>query len=102
MTSQILRYVDFTKLQKPRYLENETSFSIQTKKIHSLHIKGYVMAKNSFVGEVTFKSAQTEAACFSQNRVSHKGLTCGGDNFVKITKTGAKQWGAWGTSQFFG
>ena len=55
MTSQILRSVDFTKSQKPRYLENKTSFSIQTKKNHKLHIKGYFMAKNSFAAEVTFK-----------------------------------------------
>ena len=32
MTSQILRSVDFTKSQKPTYLENETSFSLQIKK----------------------------------------------------------------------
>ena len=32
MTSQILRSVDFTKSQKPRYLENETSFSLEIKK----------------------------------------------------------------------
>ena len=31
MTSQILKYVDFTKTQKFRYLENETFF-LQTKK----------------------------------------------------------------------
>ena len=33
MMSQILSSVDFTKSQKPRYLENETSFSLQIKKI---------------------------------------------------------------------
>ena len=32
MASQILRSVDFTKSQKPRYLENETPFSLQIKK----------------------------------------------------------------------
>ena len=31
MVSQILRSMDFTKSQKPRYLENET-FSLQIKK----------------------------------------------------------------------
>ena len=50
MTSHILRSVDITKSQKPRFLENETSFSLQIKKF----IKGYFMAKNSFVAEVTF------------------------------------------------
>ena len=51
MTSQVLRSVDFTKSQKPRYLENET-FSLQIKK---KIIKGYFMAKNCFVAEVTFR-----------------------------------------------
>ena len=32
MTSQNLKSVDFTKSQKPVYLENETSFSLQIKK----------------------------------------------------------------------
>ena len=56
MASQILRSADFTKSQKPRYLENKTLFSFQIKKIHELHIRGYFMAKNSFVAEVTFKT----------------------------------------------
>ena len=37
MTSQILKSVDFTKTQKPRYLENETNkknFILQIKKTH--------------------------------------------------------------------
>ena len=34
MTSQILKFVDFTKIQKYRYLENETLFLLQIKKIH--------------------------------------------------------------------
>ena len=33
MTSQILKFVDFTKMQKSRYLENETFF-LQIKKIN--------------------------------------------------------------------
>ena len=33
MTSQILKSMDFTKTQKSRYLENETSFFLQIKKI---------------------------------------------------------------------
>ena len=32
MTSQILKFVDFTKTQKSRYLENETLFLFQIKK----------------------------------------------------------------------
>ena len=52
MTSQILKFVDFTKILKSRYLENETLFLFQIKK---LCIKSYFMTKNSFVAEVTFK-----------------------------------------------
>ena len=33
MTSQILRFVSFTKLQKPLYLEKGTLFALQIKKI---------------------------------------------------------------------
>ena len=54
MTSQILKSVDLNKMQKSRYLENETMFFLQ-KKNHYLRIKSYFMAKNRFVAEVTFK-----------------------------------------------
>ena len=54
MTSQILKFVDFTNIQKSRHLENETIFP-QIEKFIKLYIKGYFMAKNSFVAEVTFK-----------------------------------------------
>ena len=53
MMSQILKCVDFIKTQKSRYLENETYFS-SNKKNHELHIKGYFIAKNSFVAEVKY------------------------------------------------
>ena len=55
MMSQILRSVDFTKSEKPRYLEYETSFSLQIKKFINYTLKGYFIAKNSFVAEVTLK-----------------------------------------------
>ena len=32
MTSQISKFVDFTKIQKSRYFENETLFFLQIKK----------------------------------------------------------------------
>ena len=35
MTSQILKFVDFTKAQKSRYLENEILFFLQVKKLVS-------------------------------------------------------------------
>ena len=53
MTSQILQFVDIAEIQKSKYLENKTFF-LQIKK-NSLHIKGYFMAKNTFVAEGTFK-----------------------------------------------
>ena len=56
VTSQILKFVNFTKIQKSKNLENETFFfSPQIKKIIKLHTKCCFMAKNSFVAEVTFK-----------------------------------------------
>ena len=54
MMSQILKFVDFTKTQKSRYLNYKTLLFL-TKKNHSLQIKGYYMAKNTFVAEVTVK-----------------------------------------------
>ena len=51
MTSQILKSVDFTKTRKSSI--SRTIFS-WNKKILWLHIKGYFMAKNGFVVEVTF------------------------------------------------
>ena len=42
MTSQILKSVDFIKMQKSRYLENETVY------------QGLLYCKNSFVAEATF------------------------------------------------
>ena len=56
MTSQILKSADVTKTQKFQYLESETLFFLQIKKIHYLHIKGYFMTKNSLVAEVTFEA----------------------------------------------
>ena len=53
-TSQILKSGFQKKTQNSRYLENNTLFFLQIKKIHYLHIKGYFMAKNSFIAEVTF------------------------------------------------
>ena len=53
MTSQILKFVDFTKAQKYTYLENET-FLFQIKNSLIAH-KHLLCGKNSFVAEVTFK-----------------------------------------------
>ena len=56
MTSQILRFVDFTKTQKSRYLESKTFFlQIKNSLITHQHIKDYFMTKNTFLVEVTFK-----------------------------------------------
>ena len=54
MKSQILKSADFRKTQESSYLENETLFFLQIIN-YKLHIKGYVMTKNSFIVEVTFK-----------------------------------------------
>ena len=59
MTSQIFRSVDFTKSQKNRYIENETSFSLQIKKLINYTSKATLSQKKSFVAEVTFKAKQS-------------------------------------------
>ena len=54
MTSQILKFVNFTETQKSRYLEKKTFF-LQVKKFNNyISIKGYFIAKNNLVPEVTF------------------------------------------------
>ena len=45
--------MNFTKTQKSGYLENKALFFLQIK--ISLYIKGCFIAKNSFLGEETFK-----------------------------------------------
>ena len=54
MTSQILKSVYFSKTQKFKHHENESLFSPRIKK---LHIKGYFIAKNSFLVEITLEVA---------------------------------------------
>ena len=51
---QILNSVDFTKIQKSRFLENKTFFFLQLKK-SLLTYQGLRYGKNSFVAEVTSK-----------------------------------------------
>ena len=53
MTSEILKFLDFTKTPKSRYLENKTLFVLQIKKSINYKSKDYFMA---FVAEVTSKS----------------------------------------------
>ena len=53
MTSQIFKSVDFIKKKKFKYLEKETLFFLQKKKIYKLRIKWSFVVKN--VAEVTFK-----------------------------------------------
>ena len=47
MTSQILKFADFRKTQKSRYLENETFF-LQTKKINLSVIRQKGESQNGF------------------------------------------------------
>ena len=54
-TSQILKFVDFTKTQKSWCLENKLLFA-QIK--NWLRIKGYFMANNGFVAEVNFRNVE--------------------------------------------
>ena len=54
-TSQILRSAGFTKTPKILISQEQNIIKNINKKIHSLHIKRYVMRNNSFVADVTFK-----------------------------------------------
>ena len=54
VTSQILKFVDFIKIQKSRYLESKTLFLLQIKKIINYTLRAILWQKNNFVAEVTF------------------------------------------------
>ena len=56
MTPKILKSMDFTRTQKSRYLENETLFFLQLKKIINYTSRATFMTKNSFVAEVNFNT----------------------------------------------
>ena len=43
MTSQILKSVDFTKIQKSRYLENETLLFVQIKNFINYALRGILL-----------------------------------------------------------
>ena len=60
MTSQILKFVDFTKTQTSRYLENEILFFLQIKKFINYTSRATLWQKNTFVAEVTFKQGEQE------------------------------------------
>ena len=45
MASQILKFVDFRKTQKSRYLENETLFLLQIKKFINCTSRGTLLQK---------------------------------------------------------
>ena len=48
MTSQILKSVDFTKIQKSRYLENETLLFVQIKNFINYALRG-ILLRNIFL-----------------------------------------------------
>ena len=56
MMSQILKFVNFTKTQKSRYLENVTLFFLQIKKFINYTSKATLWQKNTFVVELTFNT----------------------------------------------
>ena len=63
MTSQILKFVDFTKTQKSRYLENETFF-LQIKKFINYTSSATLLRKIVFLAEVTFNVLLKAFSCF--------------------------------------
>ena len=56
MTPQILKFVDFTKTQRSRYIENQTLFFLQIKVKLLITQQGLLYGKNIFAAEVTFKN----------------------------------------------
>ena len=50
VTPKILKFVDSSKPKKSKHIAEETFFFSSNKKKHLLYIKGYNIAKNSFLG----------------------------------------------------
>ena len=63
MTSQILKFINFTETQKPRYLQSNTSFFLKIKKFINCTSRGTLWEKNGFVAEVTFKFNELVCEC---------------------------------------
>ena len=53
MASQILLFVDLTKTQKPKYVQNERFFLRIKKSLYTL-FKDYFIAKNIFLAKASF------------------------------------------------
>ena len=78
MASRVLRFVDFSKTQKSKYLKKETFFFLQIKKfINYTPREKYFMAKNTFVAEVTFNTMNKYFAynLFSQGSTEQEYLS---------------------------
>ena len=78
IASRILRFVDFTKTQKSKYLKKETLFFLQIKKfINYTTREKYFMARNTFVAEVTFNTMNKYVAynLFSQGNTEQEYLS---------------------------
>ena len=55
MTSQTLKFVDFIKTQKSRYLENETLFFLEIKKSTNNTSRATLLQENSLAAQVSKK-----------------------------------------------
>ena len=55
MTSQILKFIDFTKNHENLDIENKTLFFLQIKKITNYILRATLLQNKSFAVEVTFK-----------------------------------------------
>ena len=67
ITSKILKFVDSAKTLKSTHLEDETFFSSNKKKNHSLYIKGYNMAKYRFLAEFITSIHHIFMQCLKNN-----------------------------------
>ena len=74
MVSQILKFVDFIKTQKSRYLVNETLFFPQIKKSLITHKELFYIFKfkNIFLVEVTFNHPMIYRICDTKTNISTK------------------------------
>ena len=64
MTPETSKLADSPKTQKLKDLENDTALFLQVKQNHSVHMKSYTMAANSFLAVLNFKQLSKNKMSF--------------------------------------
>ena len=84
--SQILKFVDFAKTQKSRYLKKKTLFFLQIKKLINYTLRTTLLQKNSFAAEVTFNQRGIWRMFYFHFQVQRNSKRHGGELVGQVLK----------------